>query len=247
MSYIFQKTLTFQTTPRFIAIAIQQFIWGCIWTYERFKVLCLTRKMLPPLHNSEVATLCKTIASNFPFLTAVEFGINNPQAFDLLSKLLPSVKFTALCETPTTVVNQTAIHRNKENVSVLQANLTNVSELKDYECDIVWEIGILSIYDRKKAKEIFAEMIRVARRKIVLLEMQAKPTDNSEINYFNAETNTSLFIRDYQSFIDEMTNELSAKKDNTPKFTLVFHKIKTPLWQDKYWKNYGTVIECVIT
>ncbi|MDR2337277.1 MAG: hypothetical protein LBE20_01335 [Deltaproteobacteria bacterium] len=239
MFLFFEKILNLQNSkcPKFLALAVIQITWGVILTAKRLQNSWAAKKLQPPFHNSEIATLCQAITSNYPFVKVLELGVNLYPTFDTLSSLLPQVKFVAVTNQLEKLVIFQSLYQTRTNVTVLSLELNQLTECQDLDFDIVYTSNVLSYCNKQLTVEIIRELLRVSRRKIFLLELQTPNQYNAETNFYDVEGSAALFVRDYVQLTKNVATLMNIQIDVT------YSKIKHPLWTNKYWKNYGSLIE----
>jgi hypothetical protein len=235
----FEKILNLQNTkcPKFAATAVIQIAWGLILTTKRLQNSWVAKKFQPPFHHSEIATLCQAITRNYPFVKILEVGIGFYPTFETLSKLLPKVQFVGVTNYPEKLLLLQSLYNNRDNVTLLKSEPTRLTECQDFDFDVVYTGNVLSYYDEPTATEIIRELLRVSRNKIFLLELQTPNKYNAETNFYDVEGHTALFVRDYVKLVQRIASDMQIK------INVSFLKIKRPLWSNKYWKNYGSIIE----
>ena len=192
------------------------------------------RGWLPPFHQSEVASLCKTVATDYPVRKVLEIGIVFGQALEVLSKVLPNVEFVGVSNDTVTVLRLEQFFRTRANVKLVKEEFDNLQNYADGSFDISYSCGVLSLYDKKEATAILKELRRVTSGNIFLLEMQALGEHDSEMTFYDPQAFSNVWVRDYAKFAEEVLGNEGRN--------VICNRVERPLWEGAFWHNYGSVI-----
>ena len=229
--------------PTIIQKVVLAFVWGCVWTFKRAQTAITVRGWMPPFHDSEVASLCKAVTTNYPFKKVLELGINLGQVMDVLSWVLPDVKFVGVSDDVAKIFRLRPFAQTRTNVEVVQEELHNLRDHADGTFDVSYTCGVLSYCDKKEATQILKELRRVTSGSIFLLELQDASrvfSDNGVeksqncTQFYDTQGNTNLWVRDYVKFVAEVLGSKSGR--------VTCSKVKRPLWDNMFWRNYGAVV-----
>ena len=192
------------------------------------------RGWLPPFHQSEVASLCKAVATEYPFKQVLEIGIVFGQAFEVLTKVLPDVKFVGVSNDAATILRLRRFFHTRLNAELVKEELDNLKNYADGSFDVSYSCGVLSLCDRNEAAAILKELRRVTSGNIFLLELQALGEYDSEMVFYAPQAFTNLWVRDYVKLAAEV---LGHKGKNVN-----YSRVERPQWEGAFWRNYGSIV-----
>jgi len=170
----------------------------------------------------------------------LEVGAASGPNLYLLAKLLPGVKLTGIDINPEAVTkgNEWFKEEGITNVTLSVGKADDLKQFQDKSFDVVFTCSTLVVVGPDKIKRVIAEMLRVARRAIVLLEWHS----------FNAKQSSPLgdyhlgfWKRDYMALLSQLA----------PKGSISIVKLPEEIWTHKGWrhegwKDFGAIIEVVL-
>ena len=177
------------------------------------------------------ALLVETIAQFSPS-TILEIGSHCGPNLYLLAKLLPHAKLVG------TDINKEAVQMGRKlfakeamkNVTFLHKKADDLRSFADKSFDVVFTDAVLIYIGPDKITSIAKEMLRVARKALVLLEWQCKITEADPEGrgiYYG-----SRWKRNYRNLFQDLV----------PKKNITLKKISKEVWPDNNWSTLGNLI-----
>ncbi len=172
--------------------------------------------------------------SNYsPIQSLLEVGCGDGPNLYLLAKKFPAAEFTGVDINPWSVTNGEEWFK-REGVSNITLSVGKADELEtfpDKSFDIVLTDAVLMYVGPDKIKKVAKQMVRIARRALILVEWHSFDSHNSLGVY------ERHWRRNYETLLKELVPE-----DNV-------HAIKLPDdagFEDEMWKKWGALIEAKI-
>jgi len=178
--------------------------------------------------------LIEKLSKHYPFSSILEIGSNCGPNLFLLAKKYPNIKIRGVD------INALAVQKGNEwfakerigNVKLSEGEVSNLSQFKDKSFDTAFTDAVLIYVGKDEIKRAIKEMIRVAKRYLVLVEWNYFNSKNKDpyglgVHHFN------LWKRDYKSLL----------KQFVPENNITINKIPEDLWPDEGWKELGAIIE----
>jgi ubiquinone/menaquinone biosynthesis C-methylase UbiE len=170
--------------------------------------------------------------SRFNPSSILEIGCNCGPNLYLLAKKFPDVKIIGIDINPMVVQkgNEWLVEEGISNVKLAEGKADELGQFQDKSFDVVFTDAVLIYIGPDKIKEVIAEMLRVTRKSLILLEWHC----------FNSKSNPAgvyvgHWMRDYVALLEEFV----------PVNKIKVIKMPEELWPDKNWQRWGGVIEVV--
>jgi ubiquinone/menaquinone biosynthesis C-methylase UbiE len=224
--------------PRRFFDLLREIYWDLHWRFERVRVLVRDRVRVPSLTGTERAELAEEIVDEYPFESLLEIGCGYGQSVEILAGILPEVQFTAIDTNPVRVdmVVELARKRGYSKLTVLEADVTDLSRFGDKSFDVVYSFASLLYVRAEHIERAIAEMLRVCRRKLVLVEQQMEDDSSITIPWgrFIMRRNElgGYWVRDYRRLLSSFVSPQQ----------IALRKIPRPLMAAESWTDLGCVI-----
>ena len=165
--------------------------------------------------------------------SVLEVGCNSGPNLYRLAKAISDSRLVGID------LNQNAITRGNErfrelgmvNVELRVGKADDLQEFKDVSFDVVFSDAVMIYVGKDKIDRVIDEMLRVAKKGVVLIEWHQEGTKAKGKYLYNK----GYWIRDYTALLDE---RLDVKAVKTTSLT-------REDWDDDCWGRYGHVIEAV--
>ncbi|MBI3930972.1 MAG: class I SAM-dependent methyltransferase [Chloroflexi bacterium] len=178
--------------------------------------------------------LTERIADFSPISSILEIGCNCGPNLYMIAQKFPGIKIQGID------INPLAIQKGKElfaaagisNVKLSVGKADELSQFPDNSFDVVFTDAVLIYIGRDKIQGIIKEMVRVARKGLILVEQHiCKP---------NNKANHSLGIRPYGLW---QRDYVALLKQFVPEAQIGITKITEDMWADPQWQETGAIIE----
>ncbi|MDH4123582.1 MAG: class I SAM-dependent methyltransferase [Thermoplasmata archaeon] len=161
----------------------------------------------------------------------LEIGCNTGPNLYRAAKLFPKAKLTGID------INEDAIESGRvffkqlgmNNVNLIIGKADNLSSFGSKSFDIVLSEALLIYIGKDKIEKVIQEMIRVARRAIIVLEYH----DDESTALGDYMFDSSYWKRNY----DALFRNQKAVKD------VKITRITREMWDDDRWVKFGAIIE----
>ncbi len=176
------------------------------------------------LEKSRHKPLFQTITRHAPFQKVFEFGCASGPNLILLSKKFPETEFWGIDISKSAIkIGKEHVAKNKiSNVHLETGSIGALKKFPDNDFDIVFTDAVLIYIGPEKVKEVLNELIRIAKKSIILVEWR-----NDKHHAYEA---------DHWSYNWEML----FKELGIPKIKIV--SLSDNSWQGE-WAKRGCVIE----
>jgi len=172
--------------------------------------------------------------SRFSPDSVLEIGCNSGPNLYKLAKIFPNAKLHGID------VSQKAIDEGRTqlekcsiiNVSLELGKADDLSKFEDRSIDVVVSDAVMIYIGKDKIEKVVKEMLRVARKAIILVEWHDTAATTSGSFLFKR----GYWTRDYVS--------LFKGRDRVEDIQLT--KITRDIWNDECWSKYGHVIEVAL-
>lgn len=230
--------------PRFIRQPLTDRFWNAYWRSaeaEEEQALGIVARspIRAPIRGSERALLIETIAAHAPFESLLEVGCEHAQNFHLLPQLFPSARFVGIDVDPDRVGSGQELLDRKHvtNAMLSVGDLCDLSAFPDKSADLVISCAALLFIPPERIEQAMAEMLRVAKKCVILLEQQqsnpSNPTQYLGIRVPKDTGRSDYYLRDYQALLAQYVRPEYIRVTPVPK----------PRWQLEQWQRYACVVE----
>ena len=161
--------------------------------------------------HSHRQTLLKEL-KKLEFDSLLEIGCSYAPNLSLIKKEYPNVKLAGID------INRDAILRAILRVEGAQLIVGDVNDLpfKDKSFDIVLSDGVLVYVSPEEIDKVKSEMLRVARKAIILVEFHSEGLDKKgEISFSHRGRNYKELFKEYEVEITKITNWTERNWDTT--------------------------------
>ena len=171
--------------------------------------------------------------SKFNPSSILEIGCNCGPNLHLLAKKFPDAKIIGIDINPVAVQkgNEWLVEEGISNITLLEGKADELGQFQDRSFDVVFTDAVLIYIGPDKIKEVIAEMLRVSRRALILLEWHCFNSKSNHLGVY-----VGVWMRNYVTLLDEFVPENKIKVIKTPE----------ELWSNENWQMYGGVIEVVM-
>ena len=179
--------------------------------------------------------LIQKISAFYPFCSILEIGCNCGPNLYLMAKRFPDLQLIGID------INLRAIERGSElfasesisNVKLSVGKADELEQFQDKSFDIVFTDAVLIYVGPDKIRKVIQEMLRVARRALILVERHCfKPGDPLGRGVYRA----GCWERNYVALL----------KQFVPEERISVTKINSDIWPDERWQQTGAIIEVVM-
>ncbi len=163
------------------------------------------------------------------FTNVLEIGCGKGHNLFLLSENFPQLSFTGIDinKRSIEITKKYASEKKFSNISFSTKNFQNLKQIPDKQFDVVISDAVLIYVDSKIIDSITKEIIRIAKKRIILIEYFDEQTD--ALGYaFNR-----CWIRNYQLLFKEFSKEI------------LIEKIEAGIWTEN-WEKFGRYIEIIL-
>lgn len=181
--------------------------------------------------------LVERIAAFSPISNILEIGSASGPNLYLLAKRFPHAEIRGIEINPHTVEigNKGFAREGLSNVKLSVGRAEDLSQFKDKSFDIILTDAVLIYIKRGAIHKVIKEILRIARKGIVLVEchdFEQQLGDRQGLGVFTR----GLWIRDYVALL----------KQFVPEERIYVTKITKDIWPDDGWGKQGAVIEVTI-
>ena len=213
--------------------------WSLYWSVEYCFQRFGRQRFQPALHGTERPTFLEAFCRHFPVTNALEIGAAYGQNFYHLARLIPQARFVGIELDPETVTAANAVLKQNKitNAVIEQGDAADLKRFPDHSFDVVYAIATLLYIDDQTISSVVREMLRLARKRIILLEPNLE-------NPFHLHQDLGIklpkynflgvyWARDYQVLFSQAA----------PQAKISATKLSRSLWPNEAWSDLGTIIE----
>lgn len=181
--------------------------------------------------------LIEKISAFSPISSVLEIGCNCGPNLYLLAKKLPGAEIRGVDINPVAVQkgNEWLAREGISNVKLSVGKADDLGQFQDKTFDIVFTDAVLIYIGPDKIKKVSQEMLRVARRALILMEWHCFAPQCKDPNGLGVYHHGS-WKRDYVALLKQFVREEQIHVT----------KIPADIWPDKKWKALGAIIEVVV-
>lgn len=179
--------------------------------------------------------LVERIAAFSPFSSILEVGCASGPNLYLLAKRFPQAEIVGI-DINSEAIDYGNAQFKREGISNVKLSIGKADELGEYQdrsFDIVFTNGLLLCIGPDKIKKVIMDMIRIARKGLILMEWHCFEPE-SKCN--SRDVYVGYWVRDYVALLKEFISE--------EKIRVI--KIPNELWPDENWQKWGGVIEVIL-
>jgi len=163
--------------------------------------------------------------------SALEIGCNCGPNLRVLADRSPGIRLAGVD------INSEAVEKGNlwlqdygyHNIILFEGQADNLSRFPDNSFDVVFADAVLIYIGPDKIRSVIQEMIRVARKGVVLMEWHDGETNQGSGTFVFGR---GLWKRNYRALIGEYASET----------TIEIEHISPEIWPDAGWSEYGAVI-----
>ena len=172
-----------------------------------------------------------------PISSILEIGCDTGPNLYLLAKKFPNAEIKGVDINPqaVNVGNDWFTHEGISNVKLSVGRAEELGEFQDKSIDVVLTVAVLIYVSRDKTYETIKEMIRIARKGLILVELHDFGQQLNDTHGFGVYTN-GLWVRDYMVLL----------KQFVPAKQIHIMKITEDIWADEGWRKNGAVFEVTL-
>jgi len=182
--------------------------------------------------------LLEKIAGFSPVSSVLEIGCNCGPNLYLVARRFPDSQIHGID------INPVAIQKGRElfaaagitNVNLSVHKADELGQFPDKSFDVVFTDAVLIYIGRDKIRKVIAEMVRVARKGLVLLERYNFGPEQRDPYGLGIRRN-DLWLRNYATLIKQFAPGAQAQ----------ITRVTADIWPDKGWQETGAIIEVRLT
>jgi len=181
--------------------------------------------------------LIEKISSFSPISSILEIGCNCGPNLYLLARKFPAAQIIGIDINPIAVQkgNEWLAREGISNVKLSVGKADELEQFQDKSFDVVFTDAVLIYVGPDKIKEVMKDMIRVARRALVLMEWHCFQPQHKDPGGFGV-YDQGHWKRDYVALL----------KQFVPAEQIRVTKIPEDIWPDENWKTLGAIVEVVM-
>ena len=235
-----QRFLTFwRGLPKPIRPVVWRAFWRCHWGISRLRFDISHMVKSPNLSGSERAELIERICAQHPFHSVLEVGCAYGQNFSFFAEYFPHAQMVGIDPNEESVKsgNEVLAEKGLSHVELCVAGATDLSIFEDDTFDVVYSSAALQYLGPDSIQEAAREMLRVARRVVIVLEQHE---ENSEVKegalgrfIHGPSRETSFWVRDYRALFSTIA----------PEECITVTRVPNPIWKTERWFELANVIE----
>lgn len=167
----------------------------------------------------------------------LEIGCNCGPNLFLLANKFPKANITGIDINPMAVQkgNEWLAQAGCSNVKLFVGKADELAHFQDKSFDVVFTDAVLIYIGPDRIKEVMKEMIRVARRALILVEWHCFEHERKD-PYGLGTYHLGFWRRDYVALLKQF-----IRKER-------IHVVKIPedVWTARGWKEFGAVVEAIL-
>lgn len=219
--------------------------WQAVWREERQETERAINKKLEPLRQSERAMLIEAVCREYPMTALLEVGCGYAQNFPLFSALLPEVDCVGIDRDAERIAGARQVLGDYGclNNRLLVYDATDLHDFPDKSFDVVLSCGFLLFVEPNAAVQVVQEMVRLARRKLLFMELHT-PTGEYPVGdtvagdcwVAGGGNGAGYWLRDFNRLLEHAA----------PGKMVSIEKVPKPLWPTQSWKKdaYLIAVDC---
>jgi len=163
--------------------------------------------------------------------SALEIGCNCGPNLRVLADRSPGIRLAGIDINKEAIKNGNIWLHNEgyHNAMLFEGQADDLSQFPDNSFDVVFADAVLIYIGPDKIRSVIQEMIRVARKGVVLMEWHDGETNQGSGTFVFGR---GLWKRNYRALIGEYASET----------TIEIEHISPEIWPDAGWSEYGAVI-----
>ena len=180
-------------------------------------------------HAEDRSYLLEKIRSN-PFKSVLEVGSKQGRNLRMIARSFPDVKLAGIDISPEAVKigNELLQKEGLANVTLFEAKADQL-DFDDESFDLVFVFAVLMYIDPKKILTVLSEMIKVATKRVLILEWHDPELSKGKF--------TNHWIYNYEKLLEPFQSKIES---------LEITKITENEFEDDNWKKYGYYIDARI-
>ncbi|MDD5127887.1 MAG: class I SAM-dependent methyltransferase [Dehalococcoidales bacterium] len=179
--------------------------------------------------------LVEKIARFAPLDSALEIGCNCGPNLYLLARRFPRVRFTGIDINAASVAEggRLLAAEGITNVTLAVARADELARFPDRSFDIVFSDAVLIYVGPDKIRQVIGDMLRIARKGVVLLERYVSAKDDKDERAVLGKMRKGLWHRDYAALVRRFV----------PGAQIQVTGITGETWPDAGWREAGALVE----
>jgi SAM-dependent methyltransferase len=181
--------------------------------------------------------LMERISAFSPISSILEIGCNCGPNLHLLARKFPGAEIRGVDINPVAVQkgNEWLAQEGISNVRLSVGKADDLREFQDKTFDIVFTDAVLIYIGPDKIKKVVQEMLRVARRVLILMEWHCFGPECGDPNGLGV-YHSGSWKRDYVALLTQFVGAEQIRAT----------KIPQDIWPDKNWTTLGAIVEVVL-
>jgi SAM-dependent methyltransferase len=177
--------------------------------------------------------LTEHIAAYAPFEAILEVGCASGPNLQLLARRFPEVEIAGIDINPEAIEygSRRFAEEGIDNVKLITGRADDTGLFRDRSFDIVFTNALLIYIGPDKIEQVIADMLRLSRKALVLLELQ-----DDTLSGESARRGVSLednWVRDYRALLGSLV---------APE-RITVNRLPAGVWPVKPWNERGAIIE----
>lgn len=193
----------------------------------------LSRDYVESLDHPHRKWLVQRVLSGGSVSAIIEVGCGCGPNLDLLAHQAPHIRLAGIDISPSLLAEGTAHFSSVGlgHIRLVEGKADNLIDFANASADVVFTDAVLLYVGPDKIKRVVREMLRVARSRLVMLEMHDH-TASSEGRYTR-----DGWVRDYAALLRPLVGDAAVRLERMPP------ELRTA----GRWPKYGTLIEVDLT
>jgi ubiquinone/menaquinone biosynthesis C-methylase UbiE len=163
-------------------------------------------------------------------LKILEIGCGWGPNLAVLSSMEPTLNLTGIDISPASILEgrKRLNELGFENIKLIEGSADDLKKIHTSSVDVVFSDAVLLYVGPDKITTVIKEMLRVARSKLIIIEMHVDQGESPQDNYTK-----DGWLRDYITLLRPIVGEMSVQME----------KIPLGLRSSGRWPLYGCIIE----
>jgi SAM-dependent methyltransferase len=223
--------------------ALERIFWDNFWRAREREELARSGKQVT-LRSSERGTLIEALAQSFPCDSILEVGCAFGQNLAVFAHLVPGTSICGVDRNGAALKEAEAFFKTLRSQSAprfVKGSVDDLSMFASLSFDVVYTCALFLYVRPDEAEPAARELLRVAKRKVLLLEQHVEDRNNPQLHLGvfvqRGAGPAGYWLRDYRRLFSQFV------PDGNIKVTKVLH----PNWEAERWKSAANLIEITVS
>lgn len=170
--------------------------------------------------------------------SVLEIGCNCGPNLHLIAKKFPGIEIKGIDINPKAIELGRKLFASDavSNVELSIGKADELEQFSDKSLDIVFTDAILIYIGRDKIRKVIQEMLRIARKAVILVEWHSFVAHNKKDTFGLGFYHHGCWERDYSALFRQFVPEKQVS----------ISKITKDVWPDELWSKVGAIIEVAL-